>query len=160
MLTTKEISEKLNVSEETARRWIRTNELKATQEGKSYLVDENDLLKFIEKKSKDKASSIGKIASVVPLVGSIIGGPTGTVVGGATALTSQFIKKMNSQEKLNTKSNNDNLDEQTLEDIEDYIETLKRSKKKLELEYQMNVLQIEEEIAKYHKIKQSINKKM
>ncbi|MGG3235588.1 helix-turn-helix domain-containing protein [Priestia flexa] len=160
MLTTKEISEKLNVSEETVRRWIRTNELKATQEGKSYLVDENDLLRFIEKKSKDKASSIGKMASVIPIVGGIIGGPTGAIVGGATALTSQIIKKMNSKEKLNTKSNNENLDKQTLEDIEDYIETLERQKKKLELEYQMNVLQIEEEIAKYHKIKQSIKKEM
>lgn len=52
ILTTKEISQMLGVSEETVRRWIRTKELKAIQEGKSYLVDRNDLNHFVNKKQR------------------------------------------------------------------------------------------------------------
>lgn len=152
MLTTKEISATLNVSEETVRRWIRNHDLKARQEGKSYLVTRDDLIEFVEKKAAAGTStSIGKMASLLPIAG--------VVVGGAAASISKIIKMIDLNAKsavIDKQASQTNIEKQSLEEIEDYINTLKRQKKKLELEYQMNLLQIDEEIEKYQKIKQKI----
>ncbi|MGN7401917.1 helix-turn-helix domain-containing protein [Cytobacillus praedii] len=74
MLTTKEISEKLKVSEETVRRWIRKEELYATQEGKSYLVKEKDLEDFIKRMSQKTSTSIGKLFTLSAVAGAAVAG--------------------------------------------------------------------------------------
>ena len=53
---TKEISELLNVSEETVRRWIRSGKLKAEKSSKKQgnIVYEKDLFEFVSDKSKYK----------------------------------------------------------------------------------------------------------
>ncbi|USK60405.1 helix-turn-helix domain-containing protein [Peribacillus asahii] len=158
MLTTKEISQILNVSEETVRRWIRNKDLKASQEGKSYLVDKDDLIEFVKEKAKEGTNtSIGKMASLLPIAGAIFAGPAGLVAGGATASLSKIIKMINSKtESSKTDKSVIDLEEKSIAEIEDYINALKRQKKKLDLEYQMNILQIEEEILKYQKLKQEL----
>lgn len=49
-----EIAKLLNVNEETVRRWIRFDGLKATQMSKKtgYVIDESDLFEFIQTKPK------------------------------------------------------------------------------------------------------------
>ena len=51
-----ETAKLLNVNEETVRRWIRTNELKATLTSKKsgYVIDQLDLFEFIRAKPKYK----------------------------------------------------------------------------------------------------------
>lgn len=48
--TTKQISEGLEMSEETIRRWIRSGELEADSLGRSYRINEENLRKFLDKK--------------------------------------------------------------------------------------------------------------
>lgn len=149
MLTTKEISQNLKVSEESVRRWIRNGELKATQEGKSYLVDETDLERFVQEKAKVGSTSIGKMAAFLPLIG-VVGGPAAGLIAGATAaITNKINSKANNTEISKSQAN---VDEQSVLEIENYIEDLERKKKKLDLEYQMKLLQIDEEISHYQKI--------
>lgn len=148
MLTTKEISQMLKVSEETVRRWIRNQELNAHQEGKSYIVEKEDLIKFVKEKATEGSTSIGKMASILPIAGII--------AGGATASITKMIKMINSKAEV-TKNEKDFqnvfVDTPSVTEIEEYIIGLERQKKKLDLEYQMNVLQIEEQIAEYQKLK-------
>lgn len=49
-MTVQEVAERLKVSENTVRRWIREGELKALKAGKSYRITEEQLQKFLEKK--------------------------------------------------------------------------------------------------------------
>lgn len=161
ILTTKEISQMLSVSEETVRRWIRNNELNAIQEGKSYLVDKDDLIRFVEEKAKSGTStSIGKMASLLPIAGGLIGGIPGLIAGGSTSASiSKIFQKINSkasQTEAVTSDLDHNAEKQSIEEIAEYIEALKRQKKKLDLQYQMDILDIDEEIAKYQKIKQNL----
>ena len=157
MLTTKEISQILSVSEETVRRWIRNKELKASLEGKSYFVDKDDLIDFVKKKAKaGTTTSIGKMATLLPIAGGILGGPTGLIAGGAAASLSKIISMINAKAKTEKDPLDSNLQKQSIDEISEHIEALKRQRKKLDLEYQMNLLQIDEEIAKYENIKQSL----
>lgn len=162
MLTTKEISKILSVSEETVRRWIRTNDLKAIQEGKSYLVDSNDLTEFVQKKAKEGTTTIGKIASLLPIVGGDIAAPGGIIASGtamvANASISKIIKMINSKGKATEKEIlQNNMKKHSLEEIEDYLDALIHQRRKIDLEYQMNLLQIDTEISKYQKIKQKLD---
>ncbi|WP_251554003.1 helix-turn-helix domain-containing protein [Neobacillus muris] len=152
--TTKEISELLNVSEETVRRWIRNGDLDAQLDGKSYLVDEETLNKFIQERAKVPGTTISKMApllgggalataaltAIIPHLGEIL------TKAGAAGLLSKAAK---------SKANGENLKEATIEltDIEAYIDALQRKKKKIELEYQMKLLEIEDEIAGYMVLK-------
>lgn len=45
--STKEVAEKIGVNEQTIRRHIREGLLKATQNGKSYIITEQNLKKYI-----------------------------------------------------------------------------------------------------------------
>jgi excisionase family DNA binding protein len=143
LLTTKEISEMLHVSEETVRRWIRTGELEATQDGKSYLVDKSHLESFIKKKSMTPGTSLAKM---VPIIGGIIGHPKTRSV--ATELLNKFLKEKEVSPNRAP----------SIADYEEHIEDLKRQKKKLELEYQMKLLEIEDEIANYQKLMKNLRK--
>ncbi|RFB12753.1 helix-turn-helix domain-containing protein [Bacillus sp. HNG] len=143
----------LNVSEETVRRWIRTQELKAHQEGKSYIVKKDDLIEFVKEKAKEGTTSIGKMASLLPIAG--------VIAGGATASITKMIKMINSKTdvaKSEKAVQNEVVDTLSIAEIEESIVALERKKKKLDLEYQMNVLQIEEQIAEYQKLKQMLEK--
>ncbi|WP_144635942.1 helix-turn-helix domain-containing protein [Priestia megaterium] len=148
MLTTKQISEMLRVSEETVRRWIRTGELKAEQNGKSYLVEKNDLLKLVQQKSKISTTSIGKMASIIPIIGEAGVAAGGTMIG-------KVLKKLNSKESIESVVTQ-NTEKPSIHEIEAIIESLIRKKKRLELEHQMRLLEVDEEIAKYHKIKNNL----
>jgi excisionase family DNA binding protein len=164
--TTKEISELLKVSEETVRRWIRGGELKASLDGKSYVVKGEDLEKFILKKAKTSGTSISKMlagastvgfvaAAVNPILGA---GMLGTL--GIAALVNKGFKKSEvakGESTSTSKSVSETLSQTIkLEDIEEYIEALQRKKKKIELEYQMRLLEIEDEIANYQKLKEQL----
>jgi excisionase family DNA binding protein len=158
--TTKEISELLKVSEETVRRWIRGGELTASLDGKSYVVKEEDLKKFIQEKAKTSGTSISKMitgtgvgiglaAAFSPLLGATI-----------AALVNKGLKKSEGANR-ESKSINQSVSEILaptikLEDIEDYIQALERKRKKTELEYQMKLLEIDDEIANYKKIKEQL----
>ncbi|MEH7503752.1 helix-turn-helix domain-containing protein [Neobacillus drentensis] len=156
--TTKEISELLNVSEETVRRWIRNGDLDAQLDGKSYLVDEETLNKFIQERAKVPGTTISKMAplwgggaiataaltAIIPHLGEIL-----TKAGSAGLLSKAAKSKANGETLL------EKLQEATIEltDIEAYIDALQRKKKKIELEYQMKLLEIEDEIAGYMVLK-------
>lgn len=145
MLTTKEISEMLKVSEETVRRWIRTGDLKAIQEGKGYLVEKKDLMKLVQEKSTATNSSIGKMATLIPLI------------GGVGAIAGETIFKMLTKKNLDALDKNRKGDI-SLQDITYRIEELKLKKKKIELEHQMELLEIEEEISVYQKLQNQLKK--
>lgn len=150
----------LSVSEETVRRWIRNNELNAIQEGKSYLVDRDDLIRFVKEKAKaGPTTSIGKMASLLPIAGGLLGGVSGLIAGSASAPIFKIIQKINSkvtETEAVTTDLHHNKEKQSIGEIEEYIDILKRQRKKLDLQYQMDLLQIDEEIAKYQKIKQNL----
>ena len=144
MLNTKEISEKLGVSEETVRRWIRTGELEATQEGKSYYVDEEVLNSFTQKKIATPGNSLSKMNNLINLGAGLMANPKARDI--ATDLLNKNVGKF----LKTTPSVEDK--EVTVSDLEDYIASLERKKKKLELEYEIKILEIEEEIANYKKL--------
>ena len=85
-LTTKEIAEKLNVNEETVRRWIRDRKLNAEDLGKGYgyRVSLTELERFLTvSKGWTKAISSSMTSSAIgAAVGSLIPG-FGTIVGTA-----------------------------------------------------------------------------
>lgn len=161
--TTKEISDLLNVSEETVRRWIRSGELKAALDGKSYLVEEKVLEKFLEEKARVSGTSISKMANNLGIATGI--GATAAAVNpflgvgilGIAALVNKGLKK-SGDPKRNPLSQNQSNEPVDLKDIEDFIASLRRKKKKVELEFQMKLLEIDDEIANYEKLKEQIEK--
>lgn len=144
MLNTKAISEKLRVSEETVRRWIRTGELEATQDGKSYFVDEEVLDSFIEKKASTPGNSISKMSSFINIGAGIIANPKARDM--ATELFNQNMGKFLKTSSLKKDK------ELTVSDLQDYIAALKRKKKKMELEHEIKLLEMEDKIANYEKL--------
>jgi excisionase family DNA binding protein len=70
MLTTKKVSDILQVSEETVRRWIRNGELEAFRSGKTYKIDQASLNELIKSKSKEPGNSIFKRAVLLDGMGS------------------------------------------------------------------------------------------
>lgn len=147
MLNTKEISEQLGVSEETVRRWIRTGELEAVQEGKSYYVDEEVLQIFTEKKIATPGTSLSKMNNLNNLINfgaGLMANPKAREI--ATELLNKnkgkFLKAASPKQDK----------EVTVSDLQDYIAALERKKKKLELEYEIELLEIEDEIANYKKL--------
>jgi excisionase family DNA binding protein len=170
--TTKEISESLNVSEETVRRWIRNGDLDAQLDGKSYLVDEETLKKFIQERAKIPGTTISKTASLLsggalttaaltainPLFGLVAGAATAVSAAGAAGLLNSLAAKSKSSDGVGTSQETPNEATIELKDIEVYIEALQRKKKKLELEHQMKLLEIEDEIAAYMVLKDKIER--
>lgn len=136
----------LNVSEETVRRWIRTGDLKAIQEGKSYLVEKEDLMKLVQQKASTTNSSIGKMASLFPLIGGV------GAIAGETIIEMITKKNLNEFEKVAKK-------ELSAKDINYYLESLERKKTKMELEFQMKILEIDEEIIELQKLQDEISKR-
>ena len=144
MLTTKEISQALNVSEETVRRWIRQDELKATQEGKSYLISQDDLETFLKEKSKSNSSIVGKLGSLGLATGQI-----GGILGGVTYKLFNNLQNKSTEKIIKNLNNQDS--SQSIQDLENLIQDLERKKKKAELEHQMLLLDIEDQITKYQR---------
>ncbi|WP_409296021.1 helix-turn-helix domain-containing protein [Peribacillus sp. SCS-26] len=158
MLSTKEISEMLNVSEETVRRWIRTGELEATQDGKSYVVDDSKLEDFVEKKSAIPGTSLSKMQNLIGMLGSnILANPKAKDVAG---LGVEILAKSLSRIKEAGADFGSVPPEEPEKpgDYEGKIESLQRKKKKLELEHQMKLLDIEDEIAKYERLLKNSNR--
>lgn len=149
MLTTKEISKKLKVSEETVRRWIRKEDLHATQEGKSYLVEEDDLEEFIKKMSQNTSTSIGKLFTLSAVAGAAIA---------QKPSPKDIVSKVFS--KINENKHEFKKDKSSVSDIEMYIEELRHKRKKRELEHQMELLEIDRDVAKYEKILEQLKKEM
>lgn len=144
MLSTKEISEMLRVSEETVRRWIRTGELEATQDGKSYQIDQDWLEEFIQKKAGSPGTSLAKMQSLIEgLIGNQKTKDT------AAEFFSRSINKFMQGAGAADFFNEGGPEE---EDAEAKLESLNRKKKKLELEHQLKMIDLDEEIARYERI--------
>lgn len=62
--TTYEIAYRLNVSEETVRRWIRTGMLRADDHSGKYLVKEEDLQSFLQRRGTPAGKAVSWLASV------------------------------------------------------------------------------------------------
>lgn len=152
--TTREISELLKVSEETVRRWIRGGELTASLDGKSYVVKGEDLEKFIREKAKISGTSISKISkTMLKDVVNVID----PFAGSAGFLMAALNKvKKSGDPKGETLGQNRTGQSYELKDIEDCIQALHRKRKKTELEFQMKLLEIDDEIANYQKLKEQL----
>lgn len=124
----------LNVSEETVRRWIRNGELKAKQDGKSYLIDKNELIDLVKKQSQISGTAIAKMSSLAGVAGIAI---------------DKIIESINKKEQKKPKA-------LSLQELDYEIEKLNRQKKKLELEHQMKLLEIDEEISRCYELKMKI----
>ncbi|WP_102346050.1 helix-turn-helix domain-containing protein [Bacillus sp. Marseille-P3661] len=163
MLTTKDISMKLNVSEETVRRWIRSGELKAQQDGKSYIVEELDLEDFVEKKSKEKGTSLSQKANLLhidPLMGS-----SGFLLEAMKnlpdavfedpPLTEPKSKEITSLNKILSMYNS-SISLLNIEDIDFELQRLEIKKQRLELDYKMKILELEKMESNYRKLKEKL----
>lgn len=62
--TTYEIAYRLNVSEETVRRWIRTHQLPANDVSGKYLVKEEDLQQFLSRRGTPAGKAVSWLASL------------------------------------------------------------------------------------------------
>ena len=84
------------------------------------------------------------LTAIIPHLGEIL------TKAGAAGLLSKATKS-----KANGETLQEILDDATIElkDIEAYIDALQRKKKKIELEYQIKLLEIEDEIAGYMVLK-------
>ncbi len=133
MLTTKQISELLRVSEETVRRWIRTGELHAEQDGKGYLVDELALKRLVDEKSQIPGTAMNKI---LPLIQDMFGPEAAQF-----AKSNLFDPLRQSMEQAPPKPETSN------ESLAEELDRLKRKKRRLELEHELKLLEIEEKIA-------------
>jgi len=133
MLTTKQISELLRVSEETVRRWIRTGELHAEQDGKGYLVDELALKRLVDQKSQIPGTAMNKI---LPLIQDMFGPEAAQF-----AKSNLFDPLRQSMEQAPSKP------EASTESLAEELDRLKRKKRRLELEHELKLLEIEGKIA-------------
>ncbi|MGN7851898.1 helix-turn-helix domain-containing protein [Exiguobacterium sp. s168] len=133
MLTTKQISELLRVSEETVRRWIRTGELHAEQDGKGYLVDELALKRLVDEKSQIPGTAMNKI---LPLIQDMFGPEAAQF---AKSNLFDPLRQSMEQAPLKPEASNESLAEE--------LDRLKRKKRRLELEHELKLLEIEEKIA-------------
>jgi len=133
MLTTKQISELLRVSEETVRRWIRTGELHAEQDGKGYLVDELALKRLVDQKSQIPGTAMNKI---LPLIQDMFGPEAAQF---AKSNLFDPLRQSMEQAPLKPEASNESLAEE--------LDRLKRKKRRLELEHELKLLEIEEKIA-------------
>ncbi|WP_114572278.1 helix-turn-helix domain-containing protein [Exiguobacterium flavidum] len=130
MLTTKQISDLLRVSEETVRRWIRTGELAAEQDGKSYLVDEEALKRLVSEKSQIPGTALNKL---VPVLEDLFG-PQAAQFARETLFDP--LRQMGAAP------------ERTMDAVEGDLARLKREKRRLELEHELKLLELDEKIAK------------
>ncbi|WP_214847355.1 helix-turn-helix domain-containing protein [Exiguobacterium sp. s193] len=136
MLTTKQISELLRVSEETVRRWIRTGELHAEQDGKGYLVDELALKRLVDEKSQIPGTAMNKI---LPIINDMFGPEAAKF-----AKSNLFDPLRQSMDQ--TTGTVPPKPEATAESIAEQLSQLKRKKRRLELEHELKLLEIEEKI--------------
>jgi excisionase family DNA binding protein len=167
MLTTKEISEMLHVSEETVRRWIRNNALKAKQEGKSYFVERKDLLEFLGDESKISKTTLGKVDAILPgIFQSVLKAGADVAIGMAasklmnnTQGVGRIFRGPHTQSSTVGESHtvNQSGNEFMLEEVEERIESLEMKRRELELEFQTKLLEVDKEIAKYKKIKKQLS---
>ncbi|MDT0172800.1 helix-turn-helix domain-containing protein [Exiguobacterium sp. BRG2] len=141
MLTTRQISELLRVSEETVRRWIRTGELHAEQDGKGYLVDELALKRLVDQKSQIPGTAMNKI---LPLIQDMFGPEAAQF-----AKSNLFDPLRQSMEQAPSKP------EASTESLAEELDRLKRKKRRLELEHELKLLEIEEKIAAIERKAQS-----
>lgn len=141
MLTTKQISELLRVSEETVRRWIRTGELHAEQDGKGYLVDELALKRLVDEKSQIPGTAMNKI---LPIINDMFGPEA------AKFAKSNLFDPL--RQSMDQAVPNQEADAAS---ITEELAQLKRKKRRLELEHELKLLEIEEKIAR---LEQRMNK--
>ncbi|MGX8178974.1 helix-turn-helix domain-containing protein [Exiguobacterium artemiae] len=134
MLTTKQISELLRVSEETVRRWIRTGELHAEQDGKGYLVDELALKRLVDEKSQIPGTAMNKI---LPIINDMFGPEAAKF---AKSNLFDPLRQSMDQAVPNQETNSESIAEE--------LAQLKRKKRRLELEHELKLLEIEEKIAR------------
>ncbi len=134
MLTTKQISELLRVSEETVRRWIRTGELHAEQDGKGYLVDELALKRLVDEKSQIPGTAMNKI---LPIINDMFGPEAAKF---AKSNLFDPLRQSMDQAVPNQETNSESIAEE--------LTQLKRKKRRLELEHELKLLEIEEKIAR------------
>jgi len=134
MLTTKQISELLRVSEETVRRWIRTGELHAEQDGKGYLVDELALKRLVDEKSQIPGTAMNKI---LPIINDMFGPEAAKF---AKSNLFDPLRQSMDQAVPNQETNSESITEE--------LAQLKRKKRRLELEHELKLLEIEEKIAR------------
>jgi excisionase family DNA binding protein len=134
MLTTKQISELLRVSEETVRRWIRTGELHAEQDGKGYLVDELALKRLVDEKSQIPGNAMNK---VLPIINDLFGPEAAKF-----AKSNLFDPLRQSMDQTVPPR-----PEASPESVAEELSQLKRKKRRLELEHELKLLEIEEKIA-------------
>ncbi|VWX35623.1 helix-turn-helix domain-containing protein [Exiguobacterium oxidotolerans] len=138
MLTTKQISELLRVSEETVRRWIRTGELHAEQDGKGYLVDELALKRLVDEKSQIPGTAMNKI---LPIINDMFGPEAAKF-----AKSNLFDPLRQSMDQTQSETVPPK-QEATAESIAEQISQLKRKKRRLELEHELKLLDVDEKIA-------------
>lgn len=62
--TTFEVAYRLNVSEETVRRWIRTGQLKADDSSGKYLIRDEDLQQFLRRRGTPAGKAMSWLATV------------------------------------------------------------------------------------------------
>lgn len=62
--TTYEVAYRLNVSEETVRRWIRTGQMKADDSSGKYLIKEDELQRFLQRRGNPAGKAVSWLASV------------------------------------------------------------------------------------------------
>ncbi|MGX8237184.1 helix-turn-helix domain-containing protein [Exiguobacterium undae] len=134
MLTTKQISELLRVSEETVRRWIRTGELHAEQDGKGYLVDELALKRLVDEKSQIPGTAMNKI---LPIINDMFGPEAAKF---AKSNLFDPLRQSMDQAVPNQEADATSITEE--------LSQLKRKKRRLELEHELKLLEIEEKIAR------------
>ncbi|MGG3471236.1 helix-turn-helix domain-containing protein [Neobacillus pocheonensis] len=149
ILTTKEIAEKLNVNEETVRRWIRDGKLDAEDLGKGYgyRVSSKELERFLtEHKGWTRAVSSAitgttmgaAVGSLIPGVGTLLGSALGLAVGSLFEKTMVFL-------------NDDKLDPKNVEKMrfELVVKKLSLEKEILELEAKISSHQHELTLLKH-----------
>ncbi|MEH7308237.1 helix-turn-helix domain-containing protein [Neobacillus drentensis] len=152
MLTTKKVSEMVGVSEETVRRWIRSGELEAEQDGKSYKIDQGSLIKLLDKKAKEPGNSISKMAALMNCIEGD-GVDSEIIASKLIEVGAAVVAKNISLRRPLDQVPEDPLDISIL-DINNLIYFRKIEMRKLEHEYELKLLEIEEEIAKYELLKQ------
>ncbi|MGG1675929.1 helix-turn-helix domain-containing protein [Neobacillus sp. NRS-1170] len=151
MLTTKKVSEMFNVSEETVRRWIRSGELEAVQDGKIYKIDQASLIKFIDKKVKEPGNSISKMGFITGIADKEEDSTTvaSKLIEFGAAVVAKNIKMWLPFDQVP-----EDPEELSIYYLKNLIYFRKLDMERLEHEHKIKSLDIKEEIAKYELILQ------
>jgi len=162
-LTIKDIAQKINVSEETVRRWIRDGKLSAEDMGGrlGYRITQAEFERFFQLRNgathyviENRRESGAVIGSTLGLAAGLIGGPVGSVIG---ATVGGFLGGIVGETFASLTSSNKVEQQQVLEENWSKLEARKYEIEQIKIELNAKIKSLDAELSTIERLLGQIN---